>query len=520
MKRRYCFAKIVLRDAVLEGPPTPSLFRKGEPLRLRRLLEVLEAVAAHRRIRTLLLIVRPVAVGWAQIEEIHRALDRIHSAGKETLCYLEGADNKAYYLASGARRIAMPPSAPLDLVGLRAEMFFFRDLLDRFGVLPELFQVGSYKSAGEMFLRRDLSPAAREMTESILADLHRRFVAKAAERCRRTPEEVERLIDGGPYTARSALDAGLIDELAYEDEIEARLEGEAAALKRFPVAKLAPREGFVRRLVTRRRPSIAYIVAEGVVVHGESRRGPGRQPLLGSSGLAELLRSARENRRVKAVVLRINTPGGSALASDLIWREVKLTADRKPLIVSLGDVAASGGYYIAAPGGRILANANTLTGSIGVLGGKFSIGKLMDRLEIGTEAVETGRNAGYASIARPFSESAAGIVRAQLEDFYERLFLPKVAEGRGRSVEEIRPCAEGRVWTGSQALKVGLVDEIGGSTEAIETARREAGLEGRRYRLVILTRRRSLRDLISFALSGPPTFERILAWWSPQIRIR
>jgi protease IV len=520
MSRRGFYAKLVLRDAILEASSTPSFLRRGEPVRLRRLLEVLEAIALHPRIRKLFLVVRPLTVGWAQIEEIHRALGRIHAAGKETLCYLEGADNKSYYLASGARRVFMPPSASLDLVGLRAEMFFLKDLLDRLGVQAELFQVGAYKSAGEMFLRRDLSPASREMMESILADLYRRVVDTCAGRCGRPPEEMKRLIDEGPFTALRALDAGLIDGLAYEDEIDASLEESAPKLRRFSVRKLAPREGFLRRILTFRRPRIAYIVAEGIVAHGESRRGPGRRTLLGSSGLADLLRAARESKRVRAVVLRVNSPGGSSLASDLIWREVKLTAEKKPLIVSLGDVAASGGYYIAAAGRRIVANANTLTGSIGVLGGKFSVGELLNSLQIGADAVETGGNAGYASVTRPFSGREAEIVRHQMEDFYERLFLPKVAEGRGRPIDEIRPLAEGRVWTGRQALDVGLVDELGGSSEAIALARRESGLDGRRFRLVAVGRRRTLRDFLPFALAEPPALERVFAWWPPWPGIR
>ncbi len=270
-----------------------------------------------------------------------------------------------------------------------------------------------------------------------------------------------------------------------------------------PVAKRSPRtgwerrDGFFKRRLTFYRPQIAILFIEGIILGGESHRGRGGTKTAGADDIVAFLKSARKNKRIKAIVLRINSPGGSALASDLIWREVKLTNAEKPVVVSFGNVAASGGYYIAAAGRKILSSPSTLTGSIGVLGGKFSIGRLLARWGITVDVVEKGAHSGYASMSRGFSESEEEVVRGQLREFYEELFLRKVAEGRSLAVEAVRPMAEGRVWTGSQGVERGLVDEVGGLVEAVERAREIAGLRaGQRFRVVRYARRRRLLDLL------------------------
>jgi protease-4 len=229
--------------------------------------------------------------------------------------------------------------------------------------------------------------------------------------------------------------------------------------------------------------------------------------MIGAETLVEAFKAVRENKRVRAVVLRLNSPGGSALASDLIWRAVKLTGEKKPVIVSFSNVAASGGYYIAVAGLRILSMPAALTGSIGVIGGKFSVQKLLNRLGVTVDSVETGARSGYLSMTRRFSESEEEVVREQMKEFYEELFLKKVAEGRHRTVEQVREVAEGRVWTGSQALANGLVDEIGGVRKAIELARQEAGLAGQKTRLVRLARKRRWLDLLPLPLLGTSSLE-------------
>ena len=483
-----------------------GLFSGRGRIELLNLLRVLDAATRSSSVTDLVLLIKDVTIGWAQIEEIQAELDRFHQAGKRSVAFVEHADNRTYYLACGAQRIYLPPSGALELVGLRAEILFFKNLLDYLGVEPELFSFGEYKSAGEMFSRTGMSEASRRMTSSLLGDLQQRVRDRVSAARKVTPEQVQAWIDAGPYSARQAVDQGMADGLLYEDELEALIHKSSPDAVECPPDKLLPRNGFLRRLLTRYRPQIALLVTEGLIASGESRSPRRTRPLIGADTVVDFLRQARKSKRVRAIVLRVNSPGGSALASDLIWREVKVTDQTKPVIVSFGNVAASGGYYLAVAGRRILSMPAALTGSIGVLGGKFSAQKLLERLGIGVDAVETGRHAGYSSIARPFSEDEETLVREQTREFYEGLFLPKVAEGRKRSVEQIREVAEGRVWTGGQALANGLVDEAGGLRKAIEIARLEAGIPPeKKIRLKRLVPRRRLLDLLPIPLLQAPS---------------
>jgi len=506
MRRRPLYLVLTLKNAVVEER-SETIFSSRTQIDLLQLLTVIDAARRSRRVKLLILVIRNVSIGWAQIEEIHTELDKFHEAGKQSVAILQQADNRLYYLACGAQEIYLAPSGGVDLVGLRAEILFFKNALDYLGVEPELISLGQYKSAGEIFNREQMSEANRAMTTSILNDLQERIVAKLAAGRGIDRAAAQAVIDGGPYTARQALGRGLVNGLLYEDQLEELAAQKLPRGQACPVGDLDSREGWFKRLVTWRRPQIAYIVAEGLIMAGESRRGRGVRPLIGADTLVEVLNAARESKRIRAVVLRLNSPGGSALASDLIWRAVKLTGEKKPVIISFGNVAASGGYYIAVAGRRILSMPAALTGSIGVIGGKFSVQKLLSRLGITVDSVETGARAGYLSITRPFSESEEQVVREQMREFYEELFLKKVAEGRGKSVDEIREVAEGRVWTGNQALANGLVDEAGGARKAIELARQESGLAGRKTRLLRFVRRRRWLDFLPLPLFGTSTTE-------------
>jgi len=368
-------------------------------------------------------------------------------------------------------------------------------------VEPELISLGQYKSAAEIFNREQMSEASRMMSTSILNDLQERILARLSSGRGIDRAAAQEVINAGPYTARQAAERGLVNGLLYEDQIEELATEKLPRGQACPARVLSPREGWFKRLVTWRRPQIAYLVAEGLIVSGESRRGRGRA-MLGADNLVEALKAARDNKRIRAVVLRLNSPGGSALASDLIWRAVKLTGEKKPVIISFSNVAASGGYYIAAAGRRILSMPATLTGSIGVIGGKFNVQKLFDRIGVTVDSVETGARSGYLSITRPFSESEEQVVREQIKEFYEELFLKKVAEGRRKTVEQVREVAEGRVWTGNQALANGLVDDTGGARKAIELARQDAGLAGRKIRLLRFGRKRRWLDLLPLPFLG------------------
>lgn len=511
MARRKQFLKLVLSGEIAEGPVfSPFSFHK-EQFPLWRLLQLLKAALLDDRTQAVVLIVKNVSIGWAQIEEVQRLLIRIRKKGKRVLVLLEQGNDKSYYLALAAERIYLPPSGIIELVGLRTETLFFKDLLGFLGVEPQLFNVGAYKSAAEVFQRTGMSQAAREMTDTILSDMQDRLVTMIAENRNLSQQEAQQRINSGPYTADRALSAGLVDGLLYEDRIGRILEAEFPGIREVRSLKTELRDGFLKRLVTFYRPRIALIVAEGVIHTGRSRRARGRWPVLGAETVISFLRHARRRRRVRAVVLRINSPGGSILASDLIRREVRITDRQKPVIVTFGDIGASGGYYVATAAREVLANPNTLTGSIGVIGGKFNLKNLFAKVGITSDSVEKGDHSGYASLTRPFSESEARILRAQMRNFYEDLFLPRVAESRSKNIAEIRRLAEGRVWTGAQAMAHGLVDSLGGLDEALRRAKKGAGLEGKKVRLLTYAHRRSLFDFFPLPLSQSVNADPVLA---------
>ncbi len=334
-------------------------------------------------------------------------------------------------------------------------------------------------------------------------------------------QQVQEWIDRGPYTAREAATHELIDGIHYEDEVEKLFQQQEPELARMPSRRLHAEEGFFKKLLTFYRPQIAYLVAEGLIVPGQSGRRPGQRPTVGAETLGALLRACRKRKKVKAVVLRINSSGGSALASDLIWRELYLTNQEKPVIISFGSVAASGGYYLATAARHILGMPATLTGSIGVIHGKFNLREALAKIGITVDRIAKGRHAGYSSPLRPFSGEEIVLIQKQMKEFYEELFLKKVAKSRGKSIDSIRRLAEGRLWTGAQAVTNGLIDRSGGLCEALELARQEAGLSKRkRFRVTSYGRRRSLRDLFSFTLAGEALEDQVLALMPEELNIR
>ena len=497
MARKPLYLKLTLREKVHEERGEIPFIQPRGHTEFRDLIGLISAARDHKRVKALCLVIKPISIGWAQIEELQLELDLFHKAGKTSFCFLESATNQSYYLASAAQHVFLPPAAQLELVGLRAEMFFFRGLLDQLGIEPELFNVGQFKSAAEMFTKTQMTEGNREMTDSILEDIQTRVIERIAGYRGVDQSTVQEWIHQGPYTAERALKAGIVDELLYEDEVADKLKQEVPSIRPIRHGKLRTRDGFLKRLITIRRPRIAYLVAEGVITQGTSKRSIGRRAAVGSETLCGFLKHARENKRIQAIVLRVNSPGGGALASDLIWREVLLTARKKPVIASFGNVAASGGYYLATAASAILSMPGTLTGSIGVIGGKFNAKNLLERLKIGVDFVDKGERAGYTSPTRPFTASEGEVVLHQIMDFY-KTFLKRVEEGRHLTTEKVEDVAQGRVWTGSQAHEHGLVDQIGGISGAFETARRKAGIpKEKRVRVVQYSTRRGFKDLMS-----------------------
>jgi protease-4 len=386
----------------------------------------------------------------------------------------------------------MPPAATLEITGVRAEVMFFKGMLDKLGVAAEILQVGEFKGAGEPLTRSSMSPQLRQQYESFIGDLYEQMIEQIAADRRLDAARVRELVDVGVFTPEAAREANLIDAVGYEDEVIGTL-GKKIAVADARVARdYAARKidndfsgigglvKLVEMLSGQKQESPAGNGKRIAVVHvsGEIREGRGQDDLLGggsagSGSVIDAIRAAAKDDAVAAIVLRIDSPGGSALASDLIWREVKQAG--KPVGASLSDIAASGGYYIAVAADRIVAAPGTLTGSIGVVGGKVAVGPGLEKAGIHTDVVSKGRNAGWLSMNEPFTDSERDAFLATMKDVY-RLFTTKVAAGRKLDVEKVATLAEGRVFTGRMAKEAGLVDRLGTLDDAIDEARKLAGI--------------------------------------------
>ncbi len=498
MKKKQFYLELSLKEEIVEGRPEYSLFSRRSRMALLEVVEILRRASLNPKIGALSLTIDHLICGWARLGTLRRALLAFRRKGKLIYCFVESGGNPEYYLASACDRIFMAPSASLSIVGLAVEAFFLREALDRVGVEPQLLTVGEYKSAAEMFTRSGMSPQAREQLQALLDDHYKAYCEAIAEGRGLKTEAVAELINSGPFTVREAVARGLIDDGCYQDEVEKslkeRLGGRAKSL---PAAKWRASDGFFKRLFTFRRPKIALLDLDGTIDSGESRRDRTGRRIAGADTIGKFLDHARESRRIRAVILRMNSPGGSAPASDVIWRKVLLLREEKPVVASFGDVAASGGYYVAAAASRIIAEPTTITGSIGVLGGKFVARELLGRLAIRRESVQRGGHAEYASLFSPFSEAEAARLEKQLQEFYREDFIRKVAEGRKLAEQAVDAVGRGRIWSGQQAKSNGLVDELGGLTEAVEEARRLAQIPARKkVRLVHYYRRRRLREML------------------------
>lgn len=509
MARKPRYLELTIEGKVAETP-SPGWFQKRAFSSFYELLSILDKARTSSKTAALLLKVKKNGLGWAQAEEIRRQLLEWAPAGKTVYAYLEEPDATDYFLSTGASRILAPPPATLNLIGLRAEVFLLRGLLDRLGIIPQLLRIGRYKSAAELFTHTDMSEESRQVLQSILRGRQDQLDEATSMHRKIDQTKAHELVTSGPYTAASALAAGLIDELAYSDELNDLLEEEFPGIKRVKTSRFLPGEGWLKRKLTWWRPQIAVIPAEGTIHLG--KRGlpfPGRRTIT-SDGLIDVLQWARGSRRIKGAVLRISSPGGSGLASDLIWREARLLADKKPLVISFGDTAASGGYYIALAGDKILSDRGTLTGSIGAIQGKFVCKEAVQRTGINVDAVETSPRAGYGSAFRPFSQEELQITENTLREFYEDLFLSKVQEARNLDLEQSRTLAEGRVWSGKEAEENGLVDSIGGLMEALQEVRIASGLEGKKVRLAVLYQRPGIRSVLSGGLQIREWLETVL----------
>jgi protease-4 len=434
---------------------------------------------ADKRIKAILLDIDVSGVGWAKAEEIRDAIADFRSSGKPVYAYLEFGINKEYYIASACDKIYVPPPGELFINGLAADVMFFRGSLDKLGIYPDIYQIGKYKSAGDMFTQKTMTDAHREYVNSLLDDLYGRYVNAIAQARHKSPDEVRTLIDNAPYNAAKAKEAGLVDESLYRDDVEKQIKASLGYKDTdtfTPVRGGDYREVSPESLGLNEGERIAVIYATGDIGSGSSANSPSGDQSIGSDTLAKAINDAAADKTIKAIVMRVDSPGGSGLASDIIWHAVEAANQKKPVVVSMSDVAASGGYYISAAASKIIAQPSTITGSIGVLAGKPVMRGFYDWLGISNEYVLRGKTAGLFRETEKFSDEERAKFEEWIKTTYYQDFVPKVAKGRKKDAQAIDSVGQGRVWTGAQAKDRGLVDDFGGLDKAIEVAKQLANI--------------------------------------------
>ena len=497
-----------------KAPTTDGLFGAvGETFEMR--LDRIRKAGTDKAVSALLLEIDGPSVGWGKMHELTRAIAEVRASGKKVYAYLEGGSNADYMIALACDDVCVPDAAWLMLTGVRMEVTFYKGLLDKLGVQADMLHMGDFKGAAEPYTRDSLSEPNRKQLSMVLDDFFdNEMVARVVagrKKAKFTPAAVKKIIDAGPYSAKAASKAGLIDRVAYFDDYDAVIKADLGVdtlkIER-DYGKKKHEEidifGLYKKLMfgsgtkvfSSKAPKVAVIYASGAIVSGKSGTSLMGGESVGSETLIAAIRQAEKDETVKAIVLRIDSPGGSALASDLIWKEIRRC--KKPVLASMSDVAASGGYYIAMAAGKIYAEPGTITGSIGVVGGKMALRGVYDKLGIKTEVLSRGANSGLLSSSEPFSDSEREAFRSLMSETYD-IFVDKALEGRARAGkkmtrEELLKLAGGRIWTGRQAKANGLIDELGTLEEVIAAAAKLGGLPATRPELLQLPKSRGLME--------------------------
>jgi len=481
------------------GDPFTSILPTRRPPSVDMVVENLRKAKVDKRISSVLLAPSGFQTPyWAKLQEVRDAILDFRRSGKPIYAHLEYGGQSEYYLATACDRVFLVPSSSLDLTGLASYEIFLRGTLDMIGAYPDMIHVGDYKTATNQLTEKTMTPAHREMVQSLNADSFQQMVHAIADGRRKSEIDVRALVDEGPFLAAEAKAAGLIDDVAYEDQVRDSLKKAGRDTGQIDLGDYARISA--SSLGLGRGPRIAVLYASGMITSGSSGFDPLSGAIIGSETLVDSIRKVRKDNRVKAIILRVDSPGGLAVASDVIWRELMLIrSDKpsKPLVASMSDVAASGGYYIAAAAPTIVAEPGTLTGSIGIYGGKIVARGTYGKLGMNIETVTTGRNAEMNSPVRPYNTDERAKIEQQLQTFYEQ-FVEKVAEARRLSRDRVDEVAQGRVWTGRQAKAIGLVDELGGMQRAVALAKQKAGIAAdAEVELVSYPPRRTLYDLLT-----------------------
>ena len=488
-----------LSGDIPEQPPQGpfSQLLGGRALTVTEISEALDRARTDSHIVGVELRVGDTSMNMGKIQEIRDALEEFNRSGKFTVAYLEYATNSSYYLASACQTVFLLPKSEVDVHGWMASTTFLRGTFDKLGIYPDFYHIGEYKNATNVYTETKYTAAHREANEELLKDWYGQFLNGIAAGRRLKAAEVKAAVEKGPFSSEEALSAKLVDGVAYSDESRDFVKRKAKGSEE----RLSARE-YLRRRPSGGRSKLAVIYATGVIVPGSSGTDPLGERVMGSDTIAEQFRTAREDDSVKAVVLRVDSPGGSAFSSEVIRREVELTGRAKPVVVSMSDVAASGGYWISMSAARIVAEPGTVTGSIGVLTGKFNLQGLYNKLGLTKDLITLSDN---ATIDYPFQNFTPGQRESILRTMHETYqnFIRGVAAGRHMKVEDADRIGQGHIWSGARALKLGLVDELGGLDTAVAAAKELAHIpRAESVELIFLPRPKSLFEMLSELSKG------------------
>lgn len=480
--------RLTLRGQVFESSPPMTPFGGSMGATLPELVGVIEKAAKSDSTVGLIVRIQSPMIGWTQIQTMRRALVKYRQSGKPSYCFLESADNASYLIASACTDVSLLPNGLIHIPGLALHTIFFKDLLDKVGVEFQELRMGRYKGAVEALTRSEPSDPIREERHALIDELFEEYVDSISENRDLRPVVVRGLVDQAWFNAEEAKAAALVDAVEHHDEFLARTVRNKGGDHQVVDARLGKKidlqvGGFAgmmnlfnelfsgpKKSRRSRKAKIAVVNGVGAIVQGPREDAIFGGPMMVSDQIAKIFQSVRDDETVKAVVFRVNSPGGSALASEVILREVKLTAEKKPVIVSMGDLAASGGYYVSCGATWIVAERGTLTGSIGVIGAIPNMRELFENIGIGFESFTRGKRANGISAYGEMTDDTRAVLASYMRKIYDE-FLARVASGRELPRDAVASVAEGRVWTGRQALKHGLVDELGGLDTAIAKAR-------------------------------------------------
>jgi protease-4 len=473
LERGDNFLEVKLSGKIVEENTRVGIFGKKKPT-LMDLLTDIGRAKDDKTIKGILLRIDSFDMGLAKTQEIREAISDFKNSGKSVIAFMEFGGNKEYYLATAADKIVLLPTGYLMLTGLAAQVTFIKGTLDKLGIVADLEHIGDYKSASDLVTRESMSPAHREVVNSLLDDFYDQITSEIAENRGWTQEQTKSKIDQGPFTASEAWKADLVDTLLFYDQVDELIKKETGT-KITRLAHKAYQKQHNYKYSWAIPPKIAVIFATGTITSGKNGRDFLWGDVMGSETISQAIKRAREDKRVKALVFRVDSPGGEGIASDVILREIIRTKGKKPFIVSMSDVAGSGGYWISCAADTIVSMPGTYTGSIGVISGKVSLEGLYEKIGFSIETVKRGKHADIFTTTREFSDEERELVKRQIDEFYNE-FVSKVAEGRGMSEAEVDSIGQGRVWTGRQAKENRLVDMLGGLNLALAVAKEKAGL--------------------------------------------